>query len=287
MVFLLAAMKNPLNPDGSFLAGASRADRVAHLPRLASFKVMLLALFTFASAWTAGASSAASDGDGTMTVLPTSVTPGSTTNSFTFSFRDTNDWVGIPDPQATLTIPAGWTAPQSINSGNPGYVTVTKVGGGANSASLTSISGSGPWTVTVTFNVAGPTPEGFDISYAGVTAPTTAGVDTFTTQSKTSGGTLTPIKSDNGYVNIVVNGSVTGTNSIAEIVGGNPTTLRACGIPGYNYIAERATNLSPAIWVDVSTNTAATNGVINVNDNFNDLGGNAPSSAFYRLKWQP
>jgi hypothetical protein len=88
-----------------------------------------------------------------------------------------------------------------------------------------------------------------------------------------------------GFVNIVVNSSVTGTNSIVKIVGGNPTTVMAYGIPGYSYIAERSTNLTS--WVDISTNTAATNGGINVNDNFGDLGGNVPSSAYYRLKWQP
>ncbi len=90
-----------------------------------------------------------------------------------------------------------------------------------------------------------------------------------------------------GYVNIVVNQSVTGTNSIVSIVMGNPTTLAAYGIPGYSYITERATNLAPAVWADIATNTAATNGVINVNDTFGDLGGIQPGSAFYQLKWQP
>jgi len=90
-----------------------------------------------------------------------------------------------------------------------------------------------------------------------------------------------------GYVNIVVNNSVAGTNSIVGIVTGNPTTLTAYGIPGYSYITERATNLAPVVWVDISTNTAATNGVINVNDTFGDLGGIPPAAAFYQLKWQP
>ena len=89
-----------------------------------------------------------------------------------------------------------------------------------------------------------------------------------------------------GYVNLVVNLSVTGTNSIVGIGIGNPTTLRAYGIPGYTYITERATNLAPPIWVDIATNTAATNGVINVFDTFWDLGSNQPASAFYKLKWQ-
>jgi hypothetical protein len=88
-----------------------------------------------------------------------------------------------------------------------------------------------------------------------------------------------------GYINIVVSSSVTGTNSITQIVSGNPTTLSAFGIPSFTYIAERSTNLVD--WVDISTNVAATNGVINITDSFSDLGSNAPAAAYYRLKWQP
>ena len=88
-----------------------------------------------------------------------------------------------------------------------------------------------------------------------------------------------------GFVNLLVSFSVTGTNSIVGIGTGNPTTLTAYGIPGYTYITERATNLAPVVWVDIATNTAATNGVINVSDTFWDLGGNQPSAAYYQLKW--
>jgi autotransporter-associated beta strand protein len=90
-----------------------------------------------------------------------------------------------------------------------------------------------------------------------------------------------------GYINIVINSSVTGTNSIASITTGSTNVIKAYGIPGYNYILERATNLAPAVWVDVSTNAAATNGVINAVDVFNDLGKTPPASAYYRLEWQP
>ena len=89
-----------------------------------------------------------------------------------------------------------------------------------------------------------------------------------------------------GYINILITNTVSGTNSIAGIAGGNPTTVTAYGIPGYTYVLERATNLVPAVWVDVETNQAATNGVITISDYFSDLGSNAPSSAYYRLKWQ-
>ena len=83
-----------------------------------------------------------------------------------------------------------------------------------------------------------------------------------------------------------ITNSVTGTNSIAKIVHGNPTVLTAYGVPGYSYVAQRATNLLGG-WANISTNTAsATNGVITVTDSFSDLGGSAPSAAYYRLKWQ-
>jgi hypothetical protein len=92
-----------------------------------------------------------------------------------------------------------------------------------------------------------------------------------------------------GYVNIVVGtNNAVGTNSLTAIVNnGSSITVTAYGIPAYNYILERATNLAPAIWINVATNAAATNGVINATDNFNDLGNMPPASAYYRLQWQP
>jgi hypothetical protein len=77
------------------------------------------------------------------------------------------------------------------------------------------------------------------------------------------------------------------TNSITAISAGVPTTVTAIGLFGYNYVLDRATNLSPASWVDISTNAAATNGVIQAVDHFTDLGGKAPASAYYRFRWPP
>jgi hypothetical protein len=62
--------------------------------------------------------------------------------------------------------------------------------------------------------------------------------------------------------------------------------LTALGIPGYTYLTERSTNLPPT-WVDISTNQAATNGVLTILDYFSDLGSNQPASSFYQLKWRP
>ena len=93
---------------------------------------------------------------------------------------------------------------------------------------------------------------------------------------------------DTGWINVVVDLSVTGTNSISQIVvGSGSNTLNAYGIPGYRYITERTTSLAPALWVAITTNTATANGVLSVPDPFTDLNGIPPTSAFYRLKWEP
>jgi hypothetical protein len=86
-----------------------------------------------------------------------------------------------------------------------------------------------------------------------------------------------------GLINIVVLTAVTGNTSIANIQTGNPTTVTAFGIPGYNYGLERSTNLTT--WVDIITNAAGSDGSISVTDSFTDLGGIQPASAYYRLKW--
>ena len=91
-----------------------------------------------------------------------------------------------------------------------------------------------------------------------------------------------------GYINIVMSGvSLTGTNSIASISNGYPTIITAYGVIGESYATERTTNLSPAAWAILATNLVDTNGVISVSDYFGDLGSNAPSSAYYRLRWVP
>jgi hypothetical protein len=88
-----------------------------------------------------------------------------------------------------------------------------------------------------------------------------------------------------GYVNIVIVSSVGGTNSITAIASGNPTIITAYGIPGYTYVAQRATNLVSPVWINIATNFAATNGMISASDSFTDLGGTPPLSAYYRLSW--
>src|ERR1019366_528651 len=84
---------------------------------------------------------------------------------------------------------------------------------------------------------------------------------------------------NSGLVSIVVNNAVTGqiTGQFTSFTGG-VASMTFHGIPNYSYITERTTNLTD--WVDIATNAAATNGVINVSDAFNDLGGVPPASAY-------
>jgi len=63
---------------------------------------------------------------------------------------------------------------------------------------------------------------------------------------------------------------------------GVPFTLVASGDKEQQYITQRSTNLTD--WVNIVTNGADGNGVINVADDFSDLGGNVPSPLFYRLQ---
>ena len=106
--------------------------------------------------------------------------------------------------------------------------------------------------------------------------------------------TLTNLPRGTNLITATYNDYLGGANTLNQvvinikftgIVSGNPTTLTALGVPEYYYILERATNLAPAVWVDVQTNQATISGVITASDHFSDLGSQAPKSAFYRLKW--
>src|SRR5262249_49785844 len=144
---------------------------------------------------TASATFTDATGTGTMTVSPPSASPGSTTNSFTFQFRAI---AGVGNAYnsgsfATIVVPAGWTAP-TTTSGQPGFINASSVGTGTVGAP--TVSGSGPWTITVPFTASG-TANGFNLTYgvgagAAVTAPCATGTYTFTTSTCQNGGGCTP-----------------------------------------------------------------------------------------------
>jgi len=94
--------------------------------------------------------------------------------------------------------------------------------------------------------------------------------------------------------NLIISGTVsvvsgpTGTNMVRQVVKlAASATVTASGVSGYSYALERATNLVSPVWVNLSTNVAGTNGVINAMDGFLDLSNGAPGAAFYRFLWVP
>src|ERR687886_2476710 len=81
----------------------------------------------------------ASDGSGTMTVSPSSVAASS---SVTETFTYTAVTGGISNGSISIVIPSGGTAPQPASGSTAGYVTTN--------AGSAAVSGTGPWTITVT-----------------------------------------------------------------------------------------------------------------------------------------
>ena len=78
------------------------------------------------------------------------------------------------------------------------------------------------------------------------------------------------------------------TNTIPSIVGvgsgsNGSMTLSLGGAPGYTYILETTTNLAPAAWLPMATNTLGTNGLWQ----FTDTDAANFPQRFYRLKLEP
>jgi hypothetical protein len=85
-----------------------------------------------------------------------------------------------------------------------------------------------------------------------------------------------------GAISVMVITTVTG-QSRGVAVGGGSATAQFAGIPGYTYSVQRSTNL--VNWVTVLATNAPPGGLFQFTDTFSDLGGIAPSSAYYRLSW--
>lgn len=155
---------------------------------------------------------------GSLTVSPTTV-PVATTNQFTFSFR-ASKFPFNPGSQFTMQIPAGWSGPQTSNPSGPGYVSLTPVLS-ASTATLSGISGTGPWTISISFSTT-QNRGGFDMSYNTAVAPTNAGIYTFAAQIQQSGGTLRPVRSGSPTVTVT---NPTKTNTTATLTSTlNPST---------------------------------------------------------------
>src|ERR1035437_2104397 len=143
---------------------------------------------------TAATVAAAAAGDGTMTVDQNTAAGGTTGQTFPFTFTDNSSGPAFSaGSQLAWTIPAGWTQPQLSNAGNPGYIGIS--GGGSCAPTGATITGVGPWTLTMTQTCAYN--DNITITYANVTVPVTTGAphaSTFTTQTRKGvSGILTTI----------------------------------------------------------------------------------------------
>jgi hypothetical protein len=76
---------------------------------------------------------------------------GASGQTFVFAFQNNGGTDFASGSQVVLTIPAGWTEPQTTNAAGPGYVAIADSADGSCTPSLGTapITGSGPWTITV------------------------------------------------------------------------------------------------------------------------------------------
>ena len=149
-----------------------------------------------------------SDGLGTMTVLPTTVTSATSGNQLTFKYTAAGT---LSSGELTIAVPAGWSAP-STNGLAPGATTSTcgTVGVSGTTIQVTGVSMSASNTCTITY--------GSTTSGPGATAPVSGGPSSpyaFTTKEESSAaGTLTTLGTGSPSV-VVVAADGTGTMAVS------------------------------------------------------------------------
>jgi hypothetical protein len=89
---------------------------------------------------------------------------------------------------------------------------------------------------------------------------------------------------NSALVNLAIATGTPGGQAQSVAISGVTATLQFAGIPGFSYNVQRTTNLVD--WATIlTTNPVA--GVFQFTDDFSDLGGVIPASAYYRLGWNP
>ena len=87
-----------------------------------------------------------------------------------------------------------------------------------------------------------------------------------------------------GLVNISVVGSITGQIKTITVTNGF-ASANFYGVLGWPYNIQRSTDL--VNWVTVLTTNTPAGGLFQFTDTYSDLGGIAPTTAYYRMFWQP
>ena len=249
-------------------------NQTANVSNNVSFSVVATGIPDASYQWFQGASPVAGATSATLTITNVHFS-----NAGSYSVVVSNSAGTVTSTSATLTVPNRSPVAAVLNISRPAglslNLTLANLGTNWSDADGDILTLSGINLVTT--NGVNLATNGISITY-----PNSANVnDQFSyTISDGQGGTGA------GLVNIVIDNSIIATNSISSLTFGTTNLLTATGLPGYTYVLERATNLAPAIWLNIATNVAAPNGIINATDDFSDVGGLPPGSAFYRFQWQ-
>jgi hypothetical protein len=197
----------------------------------------------------------AADGSGTMTVSPGNVITASTGNELDFTY--TTPAGGLNNGELTILVPTGWTTPDP-DGFDPGGLSVPCTG---DSASVSSVAGGHLITIPGVYLNGGSTcviRYGINGFNSGVTAPSTSGAYTFTTQEASSAtGTPTSIGSS-PRVNVGNDGTGTMTVSPAHaVVGSTGNTLTFTYTAATTVANGQLTLAIPAGWSAPSTTGTA------------------------------
>ena len=197
----------------------------------------------------------AANGSGTIAVTPTAVVKSSSGHTLTFTYTAATG--GMTHGEVTVAVPVGWTTPTTSNtSSSTGAETVT-----GRTIVVKTVTLSSGAHLTIVFGLTGHT----------VTAPSTTGTSTFTTQeASVAGGTLTTLAVQPKVKVVASNGSGTMTVSPTTAAAGSTTTetftYKATGGP---ITHGKIVVTVPTGWTPPTTGTTAgkvttTNGTVTV-----------------------
>jgi hypothetical protein len=216
------------------------------------------------------------DGSGTADIAPTTVTAASTTTE-TLTYTAVAGGIAAGG-QVTMVVPANWSAPQTTSSSAAGF-TGANIAGGGLSITNVAVSGSGPWTVTVTLPTTLNSGQTVLIVYgdasgnpggaAVVPGTTDAGAYTFTVQQKsTSGGTPTTV-SGTQTVTVDADGSGLANVAATSLATAMPTTVTLTyTVPtGGISASAQVTMAVPAAWTAPQTTNGTLPGFTEANIN--------------------
>jgi N-acetylneuraminic acid mutarotase len=161
------------------------------------------------------AQAAAGFAPGKVNLLPSAVDEGSTGNEFAFDYNTPKKKAAAGS--VAFTIPAGWTAPQTINDSLAGFVGLSNTAFCV-TANIASIVTNADESSTITVTISCPARQTIILNYSDVTAPSTSGSDPFTVTAELNSATA--------FLPFVTEPSVTVMPRVWSMTGGMTTARR-------------------------------------------------------------